>query len=140
MFRHQRKKWLFEDLIPSGEGPYVYESEVVLEFVKETQGDDLRTKHDNVHAPTDLTYLVQNDYDVDVSVQPIGGVYDAINDVWIMKCDVGDPVVIAAGTTGYVDVFPGEPYMQDYTAELTWAELGLGEEGADVLAIFVIDQ
>lgn len=140
MFRHQRRKNLYTDLIPSGDAPYVYESEEVVSFVEEKQTAEGRNSVDNVHAPTDLTYLVVNDYDVDVSVQPIGGIYNNVTETWEIKCDVGDPEVIKAGETGYVDVFPGNPYMQDYTVELTWAELGQGEEGADVVAIYAIDQ
>jgi len=140
MYRHQRKKVLIEDLIPSGEEPWVYESTEILEFVKETLGEDDRTKINNVHAPTDLTYLIKNEYDIAVSAQAIGGVYDAVNDVWEHEVEVGDPVDVAAGEEGYIDVFPGNPYMRDYKVELTFESLGQGEDGVTVTSIFVIDQ
>lgn len=143
MFRHQRRKNLFTNLIPSGEGPYAYTSDnndEVVSFVREEQTAEGRGSIDNVHAPTDLTYLIDNYYDVDVSVQPIGGIWNNVTEVWEFVTEVGDPVVVAAGTSGYIDVFPGNPYMQDYGVDLTWAELGQGETGANVIAVYAIDQ
>lgn len=140
MFRHQKKKVLIDDLIPSGEEPWVYESTEVVSFVIEKQnsvGDD---SQDNVHAPTDLTYLVTNDYDVDVSVQIIGGIYNNVTEEWDFVCDIGDPVTVEDGECEVINVFPANPYCQDYAVELTWASLGQGEDGCTVTAIWVVDQ
>lgn len=126
MYRHMRSKVLFDD-------------EEIRDIVAHESGNVLDFKNDPGHAPTDLTYLVDNDLDKEVSVQIIGGARNAAGDAWLFKTNVGDPTVIAADTKATIDVFPGEHYHPAYDVEVT-ASVQPTEDGITVRAEYVIDQ
>lgn len=137
MFRHQRKKVLFDD--EEIRDTNAHESTEVVSFVEEQQTPAGRNSIDNVHAPTDLTYLIDNDLDAQVSVQIRGGIYDNVAAAWIFICDIGEPLVLAADSDGYIGVYPDNPYMQDFTVEVT-AAAAPTEDGITITAIYAIDQ
>ena len=88
MYRHMRTHLFFdEETIEDGDP---VESGRVLNF---------KTADVGSHTPTDLTYFVQNDLDVAVSVQPIGGV--SIFDCFFIEEQMGS----------HVSIHPYPPYL-----------------------------
>jgi len=89
-------------------------------------------------APTDLTFLIDNDLDQQVSVQAVGGKYvDGIG--WEYKTNVGTPVVLAADTDGHLGVYPDNPYMPDYGVIVT-AAVQPTVHAIKIKAVYVVDQ
>jgi len=126
MYRHMRTKELMDAAIRD----MVALEGAVLDFAALDKGS---------RAPSDLTYLVDNDLDQDIDVQIIGGVYDSSIPAWVFKIDIGDPVTVAADTLATIDVFPGNHYHPAYGVEVT-AQVNPTVDSCLIRAEYVIDQ